>query len=240
MSGIEQGIELTFKTIMKVKDDEINELKKSFKLEIEILYNEIHQRDNEIDKLKNDITDLKAQEHNRLNDCLDELREALQVETEDLHNRLIQRDTELNHLRNIQSEFLIEKELLEKKIKSTATELDAAKKDLQIQTQKRIAGDKMIEEWKTVVEETRNRALALAKKILKSFFFQLGCRTTLKLLNELTVFYDTYGTSKTYSKFEKASIEPEEGDTFEIGDEVYEVCICCYSDNKDMCHYLRA
>ena len=52
MTEIEKGIELTIKSLIKVKDDEIAELKRALKFESEILYEEIHQRDMELDKLR--------------------------------------------------------------------------------------------------------------------------------------------------------------------------------------------
>ena len=71
MNEIEEGIELTFKVLMKVKDDEIIELKKSFKLETEVFYQEIHQRDDEIDQLKKEIRSLKSDKTAMKKSCND-------------------------------------------------------------------------------------------------------------------------------------------------------------------------
>ena len=83
MNGIEEGIELTFKVLMKVKDDEIIELKKSFKLEAEVLYQEIHQRDDEIDQLKKEIRSLKSDKTAMKESCND-LKKSHQDDIEEI------------------------------------------------------------------------------------------------------------------------------------------------------------
>ena len=129
---------------MKIRDDEINELKISF--QTERLQSEIHQRDNEIDKLRNEIAALKSQ-HNQQ---MDELKEAFKLETGVLYNKIYQRDMELDILKErttskitalkiendaIQNRNRFEKKILEKKM-ATAVGKEKLKSDRRLAEEK--------------------------------------------------------------------------------------------------------
>ena len=79
MTDMDKGLVLTYETMMKVKNQEINEVKQAFKLETEVLYEEIHQRDNELDRYQKELEDLKA-----ANEGLKTQNEGLKTQNEDL------------------------------------------------------------------------------------------------------------------------------------------------------------
>lgn len=129
MSGIEQGIELTFKTIMKVKDDEINELKKSNRVENDVLYNEIHQRDNEIDQLKEEIAALKLDKKSHQDEIL-RMKQKSEIEVNHLRKQNELLEAKLLEIQNQNFKAIKEMELKATKVKENHD------KDLQQATNK--------------------------------------------------------------------------------------------------------
>ena len=91
MTDMEKGLVLTFETMMKVKNQEINEVKQAFKLETEVLYEEIHQRDNELDRFQKELEDLKA-----ANETLKTQNKELKTQNEDLKTKNIEIEAQMD------------------------------------------------------------------------------------------------------------------------------------------------
>ena len=94
---MEKGIVLTFETMMKVKNNEIQEMRQ----ENDVLYEEIHQRDNELDTLKKEIESLKAENETLKseNGILKTENDSLKVKNDDIKRQRNKLDWRLKNIR---------------------------------------------------------------------------------------------------------------------------------------------
>ena len=240
MSGLEQGIELTFKTIMKVKDDEIDRLKKSFQMEAEILYAEINQRDVEIDQLKEELLALKS-DKKMIDKDSKYLRKIHQNEMDDLKKKC---DLELASLRtrnayleakvlDIQTQNFrmqsIALEVKEKHVKEIQKIKDEGVANMSnLRTEKQILTAKL----EGMKQKIRNDNIAIFKDVWQRF----GCRAAWDIALLFMKIPDSNGRMHRNGQVQDV------GDgkfVLRVYGDIFKSCINCRSFPNQQCCYKK-
>ena len=259
MSAIEQGIELTIKVLMKVKDDEIM-----------ALCDAIKDRDNEIEKLRQENAALKDENGVLKTEVKEITRQRDEVEST-TRSSYYSVKKELDDLRQIHQNEMSRKcqnalkrlekqnvalgkyELLkmycsrsfnfknlgqrqDKGAKKVAKELDVKIKTMTEHQSAvlTVASDACLA--KSKIESLKNELQETNICIYNDILERFGCKVAMSVLRCFPIFLDEDGQPRHYDNVDISG----DGEHFEsLYDYEFKVCDACDYDSKETCFYTR-